>query len=93
MKYEPDIRNPISREEIERIRRRLQIGDVIPVEIQKIDWSTESMVFRQQELRCRVIGKYKHVIEVEDQKTGRGYTTTYIDLLMRERRLRRVSTI
>ena len=87
MKYELDIRNPISKEEIERIRRRLQIGEVIPVEVQKIDWSTESMVFRQQELRCRVIGKYKHVIEVEYQKTGRRYTTTYIDLLMKDRRL------
>ncbi len=87
MKYEPDIRNPISKEEIEHIRRRLQIGEVIPVEVQKIDWSTESMVFRQQEIRCRVAGKYKHVIEVEDQKTGRRYTTTYIDLLMKDRRL------
>lgn len=87
MKYEPDIRNPISKEEIEHIRRRLQIGEVIPVEVQKIDWSTESMVFRQQELRCRVVGKYKHVIEVENQKTGRRYTTTYIDLLMKDRRL------
>ena len=87
MKYEPDIRNPISKEEIEHIRRRLQIGEVIPVEVNKIDWSTESMVFRQQELRCRVVGKYKHVIEVENQKTGRRYTTTYIDLLMKDRRL------
>lgn len=87
MKYEPDIRNPISKEEIEHIRRRLQIGEVIPVEVNKIDWSTESMVFRQQEIRCRVISKYKHVIEVEDQKTGRRYTTTYIDLLMKDRRL------
>ena len=87
MKYEPDIRNPISKEEIEHIRRRLQIGEVIPVEVQKIDWSTESMVFRQQEIRCRVAGKYKHVIEVEEQKTGRRYTTTYIDLLMKDRRL------
>lgn len=87
MKYEPEIRNPISKEEIWRIRRRLQIGDVIPVEVNKIDWSTESMVFRQQELRCRVVGKYKHVIEVENQKTGRRYTTTYVDMLMKDRRL------
>lgn len=87
MKYEQEIRNPISKEEIERIRRRLQIGEVIPVEVQKIDWSTESMVFRQQELRCRVVGKYKHVIEVEDRKTGRRYTTTYVDLLIKDRRL------
>ncbi len=88
MKYEPEIRNPISKEEIWRIRRRLQIGDVIPVEVNKIDWSTESMVFRQQEVRCRVVGKYKHVIEVENKKTGRRYTTTYVDLLMKDRRLR-----
>lgn len=87
MKYEPEIRNPISKEEIERIRRRLQIGEVIPVEVQKIDWSTESMVFRQQELRCRVVKKYKHVIEVEERKSGRRYTTTYVDLLMKDRRL------
>ena len=87
MKYEPEIRNPISKEEIERIRRRLQIGEVIPVEVQKIDWSTESMVFRQKELRCRVVKKYKHVIEVEERKSGRRYTTTYVDLLMRDRRL------
>lgn len=88
MKYEPEIRNPISKEEIWRIRRRLQIGDVIPVEVNKIDWSTESMVFRQQEVRCRVVGKYKHVIEVENKKTGRRYTTTYVDLLMKDRKLR-----
>lgn len=88
MKYEPEIRNPISKEEIWRIRRRLQIGEVIPVEVQKIDWSTESMVFRQQELRCRVVKKYKHVIEVEERKSGRRYTTTYVDLLMKDRRLR-----
>ena len=88
MKYESDdFRNPIGKEEIERIRHRIKIGDVIPVEVNKIDWSTESMVFRQQELRCRVVGKYKHVIEVENQKTGRRYTTTYIDLLMKDRRL------
>lgn len=88
MKYESDdFRNPIGKEEIERIRHRIKIGDTIPVEVQKIDWSTESMVFRQQELRCRVVGKYKHVIEVENQKTGRRYTTTYIDLLMKDRRL------
>lgn len=87
MKYEQEIRNPISKEEIERIRRRLQIGEVIQVEVQKIDWSTESMVFRQQELRCRVVKKYKHVIEVEDRKTGRRYTTTYVDLLIKDRRL------
>lgn len=87
MKYEQEIRNPISKEEIERIRRRLQIGEVIPVEVQKIDWSTESMVFRQQELRCRVVKKYKHVIEVEERKSGRRYTTTYVDLLMKDRRL------
>ena len=79
--------SPIGKEEIERIRHRIKIGDTIPVEVQKIDWSTESMVFRQQELRCRVVGKYKHVIEVENQKTGRRYTTTYIDLLMKDRRL------
>lgn len=88
MKYEPDIRNPISKEEIQHIRRRLQVGDVIPVEVNKIDWSTESMVFRQQELRCRVVKKYKHVIEVEERKSGRRYTTTYVDLLMKDRRLR-----
>ena len=82
-----DFRNPISKEEIERIRHRIKIGDTIPVEVQKIDWSTESMVFRQQELRCRVVGKYKHVIEVEDRKTGRRYTTTYVDLLIKDRRL------
>lgn len=87
MKYETDIRNPISKEEIERIRRRLQIGEVILVEVQKIDWSTESMVFRQQKLRCRVVKKYKHVIEVEERKSGRRYTTTYVDLLMKDRRL------
>lgn len=89
MKYETDnFRNPINKEEIERIRRRLQIGEVIQVEVQKIDWSTESMVFRQQELRCRVVKKYKHVIEVEERKSGRRYTTTYVDLLMKDRRLR-----
>ena len=88
MKYEPDIRNPISKEEIQHIRRRLQVGDVIPVEVNKIDWSTESMVFRQQELRCRVVKKDKHVIEVEERKSGRRYTTTYVDLLMKDRRLR-----
>ena len=87
MKYEPEIRNPISKEEIERIRHRIKIGDVIPVEVNKIDWSTESMVFRQQKVRCRVVGKYKHVIEVENQKTGRRYTTTYVDMLMKDRRL------
>ena len=87
MKYEPDIRNPISKEEIEHICRRIRIGDVIPVKVKKIDWSTESMVFRQQEIRCRVVRKYKHVIEVEDRKTGRRYKTTYIDLLMHDRRL------
>ena len=87
MKYEQDIRNPISKEEMERIRHRIKIGDTIPVEVNKIDWSTESMVFRQQGLRCRVVGKYKHVIEVEDRKTGRRYTTTYVDLLMKDRRL------
>ena len=88
MKHESDdFRNPISKEEIERIRHRIKIGDVIPVEVNKIDWSTESMVFRQQELRCRVVGKYKHVIEVEDRKTGRRYTTTYVDLLIKDRRL------
>ena len=87
MKYEQEIRNPISKEEIERIRRRLQIGEVIQVEVKKIDWSTESMVFRHQELRCRVVKKYKHVIEVEDRKTGRRYTTTYVDLLIKDRRL------
>ena len=87
MKYEPEIRNPITKEEIEHIRHRIKIGDVIPVEVNKIDWSTESMVFRQQELRCRVVGKHKHVIEVEDRKTGRRYTTTYVDLLMKDRRL------
>ena len=82
-----DFRNPISKEEIERIRHRIKIGDVIPVEVNKIDWSTESMVFRQQELRCRVVKKYKHVIEVEERKSGRRYTTTYVDLLMKDRRL------
>lgn len=87
MKYEPEIQNPITKEEIENLRNRIRIGDVLPVEVNKIDWSTESMVFRQQELRCRVVGKYKYVIEVENQKTGRRYTTTYVDLLMKDRRL------
>lgn len=87
MKYEPEIRNPITKEEIENLRNRIRIGDVLPVEVNKIDWSTESMVFRQQELRCRVVKKYKHVIEVEERKSGRRYTTTYVDLLMKDRRL------
>ena len=87
MKYEPEIRNPITKEEIENLRNRIRIGDVIPVEINRIDWSTESMIFRQQEVRCRVVKKYKHVIEVEDRKTGRRYTTTYVDLLIKDRRL------
>ena len=87
MKYEPEIQNPITKEEIENLRNRIRIGDVLPVEVNKIDWSTESMVFRQQELRCRVVGKYKYVIEVENQKAGRRYTTTYVDLLMKDRRL------
>ena len=87
MKYEPEIRNPITKEEIENLRNRIRIGDVLPVEVNKIDWSTESMVFRQQELRCRVVKKYKHVIEIEERKSGRRYTTTYVDLLMKDRRL------
>ena len=87
MKYEPEIRNPITKEEIENLRNRIRIGDVLPVEVNKMDWSTESMVFRQQELRCRVVKKYKHVIEVEERKSGRRYTTTYVDLLMKDRRL------
>ena len=48
VKYESDnFRNPISKEEIERIRHRIRIGEVIPVEVNKIDWSTEFMVFRK----------------------------------------------
>ena len=84
-KYEPNIRNPIRREEIEHIRSRIQIGDVLPVEIQKIDLSMESMVPQSKVVKCRVVGKYKHVVEVEEPKTGRKYTTTYIEMLLRDR--------
>lgn len=86
-KYEPDIRNPIRKEEIENLRSRIQIGDVLPMEVKKIDLSAESMIPQPKVVRCRVVGKYKHVVEVEEPKTGRKYTTTYIEMLLRERGL------
>ena len=85
MKYEPDIRNPIRKEEIENLSSRIQIGDVLPVEIKKIDLSMESMTPQPKVVRCRVVGEYKHVVEVEEPKTGRRYTTTYIEMLLRDR--------
>lgn len=36
MKYEPEIQNPITKEEIENLRNRIRIGDVLPVEVNKI---------------------------------------------------------
>ncbi len=85
MKYEPSIRNPIRKEEIENLRSRFQIGDVLPMEVKKIDLSAESMIPQPKVVRCRVVGKYKHVVEVEEPKTGRRYTTTYIEMLLRDR--------
>lgn len=86
MKYEPDnFRNPIRKEEIEKLRSRIQIGDVLPVEVKKIDLSAESMAPQPTIVRCRVVGMHPHVVEVEDPKNGRRYTTTYIEMLLRER--------
>lgn len=84
-KYEPNIRNQITKDEIENLRSRIQIGDVLTMEIEKIDLSMESMTPQPKVVRCRVVGKYKHVVEVEEPKTGRRYTTTYIEMLLRDR--------
>ena len=85
MKYEPEIQNPITKEEIENLRNRIRIGDVLPVEIKKIDLNMESMAPQPKVVRCRVVGKYKNVVEVEEPKTGRRYTTTYTEMLLRDR--------
>ena len=82
---EAEIRNPITKEEIENLRKRIRIGDVLPVEIKKIDLSMESMAPQPKVVRCRVVGMHPHVVEVEEPKTGRRYTTTYIEMLLRDR--------
>lgn len=82
---EAEIRNPITKEEIENLRNRIRIGDVLPVEIKKIDLNMESMAPQPKVVRCRVVGMHPHVVEVEEPKTGRRYTTTYIEMLLRDR--------
>ena len=76
---------PIRPEELELFRKNLKIGDHIWLDVDHLDLSGTKF-FRTQITKVRVIRKYPHVVVTKDMKTGKEHHTTYIELLMLERK-------
>lgn len=72
----------IRRKDIERVRRKIQVGDRIFLKVMIPDrFGIEKPVMR----RLEVIGKYSHVIELWAPISQRKRYTDYIDLVILER--------
>lgn len=76
---------PIRPEELDRFRKNLKIGDDIWLDVDHLDMSGTKF-FRTKRTKVRVIKKYPHVVVTRGMRTGKEHHTTYIELLMLERK-------
>ena len=76
---------PIQPEELDLYRKILKIGDDIWLDVDHLDMSGTKF-FRTKRTKVRVIKKYPHVVVTRDMRTGKEHHTTYIELLMLERK-------
>lgn len=76
---------PIQPEELDLYRKILKIGDDIWLDGDHLDMSGTKFS-RTKRTKVRVIKKYPHVVVTRDMRTGKEHHTTYIELLMLERK-------
>ncbi len=84
--------NPIRPEELERFRKGLKIGDYVWAEVGHIDMFGTKF-FRTKRTKVKVIKKYPHVVVTRDMQTGKEHHTTYIELLILERKAQYGDTV
>lgn len=72
---------PIHPLEIQGIKDRIQIGQMIWIEVQDLD---EELRTRKKEEKCRVAEKHPHLLLALDSR-GRRRTVTYAELAVRGR--------
>lgn len=78
-------RQPIRQAEIQKFRRNLKIGAVVSVEIEYLD-RRNNRFFSSKGTKMKVVCKYNHVVVLRDPRTGKEHHTTYIELMLNERR-------
>ena len=76
---------PIRPEELDLYRKILKIGDDIWLDVDYLDMSGTKF-FRTKRTKVRVIRKYPQVVVTKNMRTGKEHHTTYIELLMLERK-------
>lgn len=72
---------PIHPLEIQGIKDRIQIGQIIWIEVQDMDGELRT---RKKDEKCRVVEKHPHLLLALDSR-GRRRTVTYAELAMRGR--------
>lgn len=77
---------PIRPEELDLFRKNLKVGDCVWAEVGYIDlYGTK--FFQTKRTKVKVMKKYSHVVVTQDMRTGKEHHTTYIELLMLERKV------
>ena len=77
---------PIQPEELEYFRGNLKIGAFVWLEIEHLDMESNRF-FQKKKTKVRVVEKYPHVVVTKDTRTEKEYHTTYVELLLQERRV------
>lgn len=76
--------------DIEKLRKKLKIGQKLKYEYLEYDTSGRDMVLRARKGKAVVVRKYPNLVEVEPVSGGKGLpvrTMTYVEIAMKERGL------
>lgn len=82
-KMEEKWKCPIHPNEIQRLKDRIRIGQTVWIEVEEAD---KELRTRKKDEKCRVVGKYPHLILAKNSK-GTRRTITYAELAIRERQM------
>ncbi|MCD8198222.1 MAG: hypothetical protein LUE24_13840 [Lachnospiraceae bacterium] len=83
---EENYKMPITKEEVERAKRRIRKGDLVKVTTKVYDPLSPAL-FVTRERYLPVVGKYTYIVEAEDTKTGRRYCLPYSEVALQGRGL------
>ncbi len=75
---------PITKEEVERAKRRIRKGDLVKVITREYDPLSPS-IFATHERLLPVVGKYTYIVEAENRKTGRKHYLSYSEIALQRR--------
>lgn len=79
---EEKYRNPITKEEIQDIRRGLRLLDEVTLKNAVVLRDSDDTYYRKE--KCQVIAKYRHVV-IFRRPNGRTCSRTYVELCMLNR--------